>query len=111
MYTFRALGVPVMDYTYDDCKLMTKAKEMNLPNANAIVEVQKLRNRLGLHQQNIEESIVNSPLKCSYDQITFYEFANILNLSRNDVNVHQLYKLYDKVSYTWNLIKFICYLS
>lgn len=44
---YRALGVPVIDYTYDDCKLMTKAKEMNLPYASQLVEVRKLRNRLG----------------------------------------------------------------
>lgn len=43
----RALGVPVVDYTYDDCKLMTRAKEMNLPFATSLVEVQKLRHYLG----------------------------------------------------------------
>uniref|UniRef100_A0A1Y1N7U0 Phospholipid/glycerol acyltransferase domain-containing protein n=1 Tax=Photinus pyralis TaxID=7054 RepID=A0A1Y1N7U0_PHOPY len=43
----KALGVPVLDYTYDDCRLMTRAKEMNLPHANSLVEIQKLRRRLG----------------------------------------------------------------
>lgn len=44
---FRALGIPVSDYTYDDCRLMTKAKQMNLPHATDLVEVQKLRHKLG----------------------------------------------------------------
>lgn len=42
----RALGVPVVDYTYDDCKIMRRAKEMNLPCATSLVEVQKLRHYL-----------------------------------------------------------------
>lgn len=42
----RALGVPVSDYTYGDCKLMARAKEMNLPNATSLVEIQKIRHRL-----------------------------------------------------------------
>ncbi|KDR09921.1 hypothetical protein L798_00358 [Zootermopsis nevadensis] len=41
------LGIPVSDYTYDDCRLMTKAKRMNLPFASELVEVQKLRQKLG----------------------------------------------------------------
>lgn len=44
----RALGVPVVDYSYSDCKMMTKAKEMHLPFANHLVEVRKLRKKLGL---------------------------------------------------------------
>jgi lysophosphatidylcholine acyltransferase/lyso-PAF acetyltransferase len=43
----RTLGIPVSDYTYDDCRLMTKAKRMNLPFASGLVEVQKLRQKLG----------------------------------------------------------------
>ena len=43
----RTLGIPVSDYTYDDCRLMTKAKRMNLPFASGLIEVQKLRQKLG----------------------------------------------------------------
>lgn len=50
--------MPVLDYTYDDCKLMTRAKEMNLPNANSLVEVQKLRRRLGYVSLNLGRSLL-----------------------------------------------------
>ncbi|KAJ8894768.1 hypothetical protein PR048_000075 [Dryococelus australis] len=43
----KALGVPVSDYAYDDCRLMTKARQMNLPCASGLMEVQKLRHKLG----------------------------------------------------------------
>jgi hypothetical protein len=38
-------GISVPDYMYDDCRLMTKAKRMNLPFASGLVEVQKLRQK------------------------------------------------------------------
>nr|CAD7268456.1 unnamed protein product [Timema shepardi] len=43
----KALGIPVSDYTYDDCRLMTRAKQMNLPCAPCLVEVHRLRTKLG----------------------------------------------------------------
>lgn len=44
---FRALQIPVSDYTYDDCRIISKAHQLNIPRASTIVEAHKLRNKLG----------------------------------------------------------------
>ncbi|CAG9088786.1 unnamed protein product [Plutella xylostella] len=43
----KALGVPVLDYTYDDCRLIARAKQLGIPAAAACREVQQLRQALG----------------------------------------------------------------
>lgn len=43
----RALGLPTSDLTYDDCKMMIRARQMNLPHFEDIVEVEKLRQKIG----------------------------------------------------------------
>lgn len=43
---YRALDVPISDYTYDDCRMMTRAKELNIPNAADIVEIERLRQKV-----------------------------------------------------------------
>ncbi|XP_063925658.1 lysophosphatidylcholine acyltransferase isoform X1 [Zophobas morio] len=93
----KALGVPVSDYTYGDCKLMARAKEMNLPNSTSLVEVQKLRHRLSLHQANVEENLLNSNILCeNCTKVTFPEFCKLLNLSPSDHATQHLFRLYDK---------------
>ena len=46
-HPYSALGVPVADYTYDDCRLMHKAKLRNLPCETGLIEFLKLRQRFG----------------------------------------------------------------
>ncbi|RZC39607.1 Acyltransferase domain containing protein, partial [Asbolus verrucosus] len=93
----KTLGVPVSDYTYGDCKLMARAKGMNLPNSTSLVEVQKLRHRLHLHQANVEENLLNSNISCTNcSRISFVEFCKLLNLSPNDHATQHLFRLYDK---------------
>ncbi|GLV42288.1 Lysophosphatidylcholine acyltransferase [Carabus blaptoides fortunei] len=95
----RALGIPVSDYTYDDCRLMSKAKQMNLPHATDLVEVQKLRQKLGLDQCNIEEHLVDSKmLRKEYSHVTCTQFAHYLNVPLVNLSVQQLFRLYDKDS-------------
>lgn len=113
----RALGVPVLDYTYDDCKLMTKAKEMNLPCATQLVEVRKLRHKLGyfpkyflyqsnkliqltfsLDNLNVEENFITDNFTCKdCSKITYTDFVKYLNIPSNDTASQQLFKIYDKV--------------
>ncbi|KAI4469851.1 phospholipid acyltransferase [Holotrichia oblita] len=88
-----------MDYTYDDCKLITRAKEMNLPNANALLEVQKIRHKLKLDDSRTEEYLINSKVLCQKcSNITFVEFGSYLNIPCTDTLLQQLFKLYDKNS-------------
>lgn len=51
IFYFRALGLPTSDLTYDDCKLMIRARQMNIPHFNDIVEIEKLRQRIGYASQ------------------------------------------------------------
>lgn len=96
---FRALGVPVLDYTYDDCKLMAKAKEMNLPNPNDLVEVQQLRTRLGLNESRIEEQLIEThAAKKGFQAMNYNNFVNYLNVPANNPNTQHLFHLYDKHS-------------
>ncbi|XP_052758939.1 lysophosphatidylcholine acyltransferase isoform X2 [Galleria mellonella] len=50
----KALGVPVLDYTYDDCRLIARAKHLGIPGAPAAREVSELRAQLGLSQSQPE---------------------------------------------------------
>lgn len=45
-HTFRALDVPTSNCTYDDCRMMTRAKELNIPCAADIVEIERLRQKV-----------------------------------------------------------------
>lgn len=95
----KTLGIPVSDYTYDDCRLMTRAKRMNLPFASGLIEVQKLRQKLGLTQTNIEEKILTqSPHIITNEggQISYKEFARQLELPSTSQVLQQLFRLYDK---------------
>lgn len=48
----RALGLPTTDLTYDDCKLMIRGRQMNLPHHDDIVEIEKLRQEIGYDENN-----------------------------------------------------------
>ncbi|XP_075978551.1 lysophosphatidylcholine acyltransferase isoform X2 [Anticarsia gemmatalis] len=50
----KALGVPVLDYTYDDCRLIARAKHLGIPAAASAREVSELRSQLGLERSQLE---------------------------------------------------------
>lgn len=39
--------MPVSDYTYSDCKTLSRAKEVRLPRYLSVVAVEKLRQTIG----------------------------------------------------------------
>ncbi|KAK3858301.1 hypothetical protein Pcinc_035505 [Petrolisthes cinctipes] len=93
-----ALGVPVADYTYDDCRLMHKAKLKNLPYQTGLIEFQKLRQRLGLNLKNVEEELLDqyADIAISDGQITLPDFARYLGIPESEPALVDLFKLYDK---------------
>ncbi|XP_064101471.1 lysophosphatidylcholine acyltransferase 2-like isoform X2 [Macrobrachium nipponense] len=93
-----ALGVPVADYTYDDCRLMHKAKLKNLPCQTGLIEFQKLRHRLGLNLKNVEEELLSqyADIAISNGQITLQDFAKYLGIPESEPALIDLFKLYDK---------------
>ncbi|KAK6632549.1 hypothetical protein RUM43_013317 [Polyplax serrata] len=96
-----ALGVPVSNYTYDDCRLMTRAKQLKLSCAGKLVEVQKLRQHLGLMKTNREEIFINSKeFKALREEsvVSYRRFTDILEVQPSDPAAPRLFKLCDKNS-------------
>ncbi|XP_071542032.1 lysophosphatidylcholine acyltransferase 2 isoform X2 [Panulirus ornatus] len=95
-----ALGVPVADYTYDDCRLMHKAKLKNLPCQTGLIEFQKLRHRLGLNLNNVEEELLSqyADIAITDGQITLSDFAKYLGIPESEPSLVDLFKVYDKDS-------------
>ncbi|XP_050712719.1 lysophosphatidylcholine acyltransferase 1-like isoform X3 [Eriocheir sinensis] len=93
-----ALGVPVADYTYDDCRLMHKAKLKNLPCQTGLIEFLKLRQRLGLNLKNVEEELLSqfADIAISDGQITLQDFSKYLGIPESEPALIDLFKLYDK---------------
>lgn len=50
----KALGVPVLDYTYDDCRLIARAKQLGIPCAASAREVSEIRGQLGLERSGLD---------------------------------------------------------
>lgn len=91
-----ALGVPVSDYTYDDCRLMTRAKRLHLPCAPTLPEVAKIRQRLGLVEQ--ERKALDAGLLRKHDGLmSLPEFARFLGLNREASDSAALRQLFGLV--------------
>lgn len=54
----RALKVPVVDYSYEDCRLMSKAQRLGLPPFIGLVEVQKIREEFGYIERTFVSQIL-----------------------------------------------------
>jgi len=92
-----ALGIPVTDYTYDDCRLMSKARSKNLPCETGLVEVSNLSRQLGLNMSAIEaelESFADIARKTD-GLIRMTEFASYLGIPSSEPGLVELFNLYD----------------
>lgn len=96
-----ALGVPVADYTFDDCRLMQKAKKWKLPAKTGLVEFQSIRHRLGLKSLTLKE--VEDDLLSKYasiaktsGQISLTNLAQYLALPQTEPELVAIFNLYDK---------------
>lgn len=92
-YMADALGVPVSDYTYADCKFMKRAKRFNLPQVSSIVEFDKLRKDLGLHKVNIEDDLRRTVHASTI--ISMDKFAQLLKIPVADPALHKLFTIFD----------------
>ncbi|CAO1416740.1 unnamed protein product [Diamesa hyperborea] len=90
----KALGIPLSDYTFDDCKLMEYAKRCKMFFSTQIADVGKLRKRIGLAQSQIEEYIVKDNFKGTDEYfIKFEEFVQRLQIPADNVSI-TLFKLF-----------------
>lgn len=96
----KALGVPTLDYTYDDCQLVAKAKQLSLPRSSTLLQVHRLRIRIGLTRSQVEEKLIrNSPHLLRLNgakQVTFAEFASLLQVPQTDHGLQELFNLFCK---------------
>ncbi|XP_043461374.1 lysophosphatidylcholine acyltransferase isoform X1 [Leptopilina heterotoma] len=91
-----ALQIPVSDYTYDDCRIITKAHQLHIPYASSLVEAQKLRYKLGLIKAKTEEELVQNKTERFSTEVDLNEFARLLRLDDKDLTTQQLFKINDR---------------
>ncbi|XP_026675851.1 lysophosphatidylcholine acyltransferase 1 [Diaphorina citri] len=97
----RALGVPTSDYSYEDCQLVTRARQLNLPTSSLLMQTQRLRSRLGLERKHVEEKLVeeNKHLLTCPDSAntTLEDFATYLGIPSTDHTLQELFNIHVKV--------------
>uniref|UniRef100_A0A3P8SMW1 Lysophosphatidylcholine acyltransferase 2 n=1 Tax=Amphiprion percula TaxID=161767 RepID=A0A3P8SMW1_AMPPE len=94
----QALGVPVTDHTYEDCRLMISAGELTLPMEAGLVEFTKISRKLNLKWDNVRkelEGFASMASSCKGGRITIEEFARFLKLPVNPV-LEELFALFDR---------------
>ncbi|XP_039867084.1 lysophosphatidylcholine acyltransferase 2 [Simochromis diagramma] len=94
----KALGVPVTDHTYEDCRLMISAGELTLPMEAGLVEFTKISRKLNLKWDNIRKELdgfATMASACKGGRITIEEFASFLKLPVSPV-LEDLFRLFDR---------------
>uniref|UniRef100_A0A3Q3F6G1 Lysophosphatidylcholine acyltransferase 2 n=1 Tax=Labrus bergylta TaxID=56723 RepID=A0A3Q3F6G1_9LABR len=95
----QALGVPVTDHTYEDCRLMISAGELTLPMEAGLVEFTKISRKLNMKWDNLRKELEGfSAMACSCKggRITIEEFARFLKLSISPA-LEELFALFDRL--------------
>lgn len=94
----KALNLPVTNYSYEDCRLMTKAQKLGLPPTIGLIEVGKIRQEFGLASRVIEDDFLTSFARLA-DQalgtVDIDSFATYLHLPADHPRVIELFNLYD----------------
>ncbi|CAH2237530.1 jg9783 [Pararge aegeria aegeria] len=92
----KALGVPVLDYTYDDCRLIAQAKQMGIPGGVAVREVSELRTLLGLTRTRVEMDLARQCIQEERRWVSGQEFAQRLGVPY-DTRSQRLYKIFENL--------------
>ncbi|XP_043937941.1 lysophosphatidylcholine acyltransferase 2 isoform X2 [Protopterus annectens] len=93
-----ALGLPVTDHTFEDCRLMISAGELTLPMEAGLVEFTKISRKLNLKWDNIRKELDGfAAVACANKggRIGIEEFAKNLKLPVSDV-LKELFALFDR---------------
>ncbi|XP_068594786.1 lysophosphatidylcholine acyltransferase 2 [Brachionichthys hirsutus] len=94
----KALGVPVTDHTYEDCRLMISAGELTLPMEAGLVEFTKISRKLNLKWDNLRkdlEGFAAIASSCKGGRITIEDFARFLRLPVTPA-LEELFSLFDR---------------
>ncbi|XP_074067394.1 lysophosphatidylcholine acyltransferase 2 [Macrotis lagotis] len=93
-----ALGVPVTDHTYEDCRLMISAGQLTLPMEAGLVEFTKISQKLKLDWEGVRKHLDEYAVIATASKggrIGIEEFAEYLKLPVSDV-LRQLFALFDR---------------
>ncbi|XP_065219228.1 lysophosphatidylcholine acyltransferase isoform X2 [Planococcus citri] len=95
----KALGIPTSDYTYEDCRLVKKAKELQLFQNSQLIHTQKLRIRLGITRRKVElqyltanQNIFKPDQRQFLNKQQFVEFLGIHD--HGDHELEELFQIY-----------------
>ncbi|KAI5637501.1 acyltransferase domain-containing protein [Phthorimaea operculella] len=87
----KALGVPVLDYTYDDCRLIARAKQLGIPGGSCAREVADIRAQLGLERSQLELHLAAGAARNQARWVTREQFAAKLGIPDD----HRSSRLFD----------------
>ncbi|XP_003478981.1 lysophosphatidylcholine acyltransferase 2B-like [Cavia porcellus] len=93
-----ALGVPVTDHTYEDCRLMISAGNLQLPMEAGLVEFTKIGHKLKLDWDNVHKYLdeyASIAVASKGGEIGIEEFSSYLKLPVSEP-LRQLFALFDR---------------
>ncbi|XP_037654752.1 lysophosphatidylcholine acyltransferase 1 isoform X2 [Choloepus didactylus] len=96
----KALGVPVTDYTFEDCRLALAEGQLRLPADTCLLEFAQLVRGLGLKPEKLEKDLdkySESARMKRGDKIDLSEFAAYLEVPVSDV-LEDMFSLFDESS-------------
>ncbi|XP_034031146.1 lysophosphatidylcholine acyltransferase 1 [Thalassophryne amazonica] len=94
----KALGVPVTDYSFDDCQLAMAEGQLRLPVNTCLLDFAKLVRRLGLKPKNTEKVLQeygNRARKLEGEKLGLDEFAHYLDVPISDM-LRDMFALFDE---------------
>nr|QFF91326.1 lysophosphatidylcholine acyltransferase 2, 2 [Potamotrygon motoro] len=94
----KALGVPVTDYTFEDCQIVMSDSQLKLPLDTCLLEFAKLVRKLNLKPSQVEkelDELAESAKKERGKPITLKIFAEYLKLPVNDA-LTDIFALFDE---------------
>jgi lysophosphatidylcholine acyltransferase / lyso-PAF acetyltransferase len=91
------LGVLTTSHTYEDCRLMMKARELNLPLESALIEFDLIKTKLNITFENCNEILKKFTVyaKETNGKMDLNVFSHYLGLPATGA-VCEVFKLYDR---------------
>ncbi|NXB53199.1 PCAT1 acyltransferase, partial [Leucopsar rothschildi] len=93
-----ALGVPVTDYTFEDCQLALAEGQLRLPSDTCLLEFAKLVRSLGLKPETLEDDLdkyAASAMKMKKEKVNLKEFSAYLGFPVSQT-LESMFALFDE---------------
>ncbi|RVE62403.1 hypothetical protein OJAV_G00156780 [Oryzias javanicus] len=94
----KALGVPITDYSFEDCQLAMAEGQLKLPVETCLLEFARLVRRLGLKPTNSEKVLQdygNRARKLEGQKLDLQGFAHFLDVPVSDM-LRDMFSLFDE---------------